>query len=500
MSNAVTLTFAGDTTSLDRASKAATTDINNVSKALTQNAQHARDSGTRLGEFGEKVEGQTRNIRGGKDAIDGVSTALGALGVSIPGPVGNILSMGTGLADMADGIGGTVIPAVEKMLVKMGLMTAATEVQATATGEAAVAQEGLNLAFLASPVGLIVAGLVALGGVVYLCYEKFQGFRDVVKNTWNVIVNGTGAALKFIIDGVASFVKTSLSVFDLLLKGLAHLPTWLGGGIASSAAAAVESLINGIDSAAAAADRYIDAATNAANANVNLANSFSDVATASAGNPTGWGVDPDQIAALVQSSHQNATEQAILEQNAKFAPVKSTRGAGGGGGGGSSTPKESAFDKKIDTLFTRVSAAMTAAGNTMKAFAPQLNANGSILTNLAIQQDQTRALQGDLALLAKNGLNKDLLSQLANGGIGSLAAAEQLAIGGKGAVNQANALANGINAAGGSIGAAEALRTTNVALTANLSTVLKVDGKTLADVVQKALLKKKKTSGALGLS
>lgn len=509
--NSVTLTFAGDSTSLDRATKAVRTDIDGVSKALADNARHVQESGTQLGALGEKIEGSTKNIRGGRDAIDGVSTALGAMGVSIPGPVGSILTMGQGFADMADGIGGTVIPAVEKMLVKLGIMTAATDAQAVSTEGAAVAQGELDAAMDANPIGLVIAAIAALAAGVVICWNKFDGFRNLVKSAWNVIVDSTAGAVKFVIDGIAYFATTTLHGFQLMLQGLAHLPKWLGGGAADSAAKAVGDLINGINAARDAADGYIDKAAAVVRANNAMADSYDNAgaAAANAANATGWGVDPNQIAGLVASASQNATEQAIIEQNAKFNPVSKHvtagghGGSGGGGGGSASTPKESAFNTKIDALWTRIADAMTKAAAIMQTYAPKLNAanaSGSTITQLAQQLDQTQALQRDLALLSKEGLNKGLLSSLVSGGLGSLDVANELALGGQGAVNQANTLAAAINKAGGSIGADEASRTTNVTLTANLQTILKVDGATLANAVQKALLKKKKTSGALGLA
>jgi TP901 family phage tail tape measure protein len=74
-------------------------------------------------------------------------------------------------------------------LQKIGLLgTAAAE------GEATVAQEGLNLAMLASPVGLVVAGLALLvGGVVYL-WTRVKSFRDFWVDAWHLISGGVSAA------------------------------------------------------------------------------------------------------------------------------------------------------------------------------------------------------------------------------------------------------------------------------------------------------------------
>ena len=45
----------------------------------------------------------------------------------------------------------------------------------------------LNKAFLMNPIGLVVAALVALGVLLFLAYQRFEGFREVVDKAFNVI-------------------------------------------------------------------------------------------------------------------------------------------------------------------------------------------------------------------------------------------------------------------------------------------------------------------------
>lgn len=552
--NSVTLTFAGDTTSLDRATKAASADVDSVSKSLADNAKHAQEAGSQLGALGEKVEGSTKNIRGGKDAIDGVATSLGAMGVAIPGPVGNILSMGQGLADMADGIGGTVIPALEKMLTKMGLMTTATEANTVADEANTVATEEMATAQLTGVgTALKYAGAIGIvAGALFLLKDKLHDAGTALGNWLEPLKAGTidteaadkqivaladafdkagigaiyaGAAQQAIFDANR---KTGGSVADLIDRleklGLTNnevIATLTGMGIsAGDAAAAVnrmdfagaearlahlqaaaELAANGIYLAAQAAAAFSQFPT-AANANAHkgiattlgggdpaLANFVPDFSTPAIKKLSAGGGAAAKVAKLTGKSLIDAFVDGMAGSQSKLdAAMASVTG----------TVKD-----QFQALAGLVAQARQIATSIASAFAPKLSAaneNGSVLDQLAKQLDQTQALQRDIVLLQKEGLSKGLLSQLAAGGVGSLDVANQLALGGQGAVNQANSLASAISKAGGSIGADEAQRTTNVTLSANLQTVLKVDGKTLADVVQKELLKKKKTSGSLGLS
>lgn len=211
MANSVTLTFAGDTKSLDAATARAAKDIGGVSKALDDNAKHAQDASHKIGGLNSSVEGSVGKFRGSKDVVDGMSGSLQAMGVSIPGPIGNIAAMAGGLADLADGISTVVGPAIEKMVAKFGAQTVATEAQTLATGEATVAQEGLNLAMLASPLGLMIAAVAALVAVVVIIATKTDWFQKIWSAAWDVI--------KAAFSGVFNFIKQHWQLILEILAG-----------------------------------------------------------------------------------------------------------------------------------------------------------------------------------------------------------------------------------------------------------------------------------------
>lgn len=67
------------------------------------------------------------------------------------------------------------------------LTTAKTALMTGATGVATAAQWAWNAAMTANPIGLIVVGVVALAGVVALCWNKFEGFRNVLFKGWEML-------------------------------------------------------------------------------------------------------------------------------------------------------------------------------------------------------------------------------------------------------------------------------------------------------------------------
>ena len=69
----------------------------------------------------------------------------------------------------------------------------------------------LNLAFLANPVVLVVAGLVALAAALVIAYKKSETFRG--------IVNRIGEVLKGVLMPVFGAVKSAIEAIGALLKG-----------------------------------------------------------------------------------------------------------------------------------------------------------------------------------------------------------------------------------------------------------------------------------------
>ena len=67
------------------------------------------------------------------------------------------------------------------------LTTAKTLIMAGVTGVATAPQWAWNAAMTANPIGLIIVGIAALVGVVALCWNKFEGFRRVVFQGWEML-------------------------------------------------------------------------------------------------------------------------------------------------------------------------------------------------------------------------------------------------------------------------------------------------------------------------
>jgi hypothetical protein len=121
-----------------------------------------------------------------------------------------------------------------------GLAIAFGVVLVAAIGAAIVAWVALNLAFVATPIGALITGVLAIGVAVVIAYKKFQTFRDIVNIVGQVIATWAKvniAIFQKVIQGIrilaAAFLsvllKPVLMVFSAILHGAALAFGWVPG-------------------------------------------------------------------------------------------------------------------------------------------------------------------------------------------------------------------------------------------------------------------------------
>ena len=103
-----------------------------------------------------------------------------------------------------------------------GLMTANTAITAGATAT----QTGLNLAFLASPITWIIAGITAVIAIFVLLWNKCEGFRNFWINLWETIKTAFGMAKDWVVNGVTDLVSSAKNKFNELKEGLTKPINW----------------------------------------------------------------------------------------------------------------------------------------------------------------------------------------------------------------------------------------------------------------------------------
>ena len=114
-------------------------------------------------------------------------------------------------ADTLKTVGLVLAPVVAGIATYAAVTKTITIAQAawTAVTQAGTAaQWAMNIAMKANPVGLIIAGVVALGAALVLAYQKSETFRNIVQGAWEGIKNAASAVwegfLKPVIDGLVT--------------------------------------------------------------------------------------------------------------------------------------------------------------------------------------------------------------------------------------------------------------------------------------------------------
>jgi TP901 family phage tail tape measure protein len=237
----------------------------------------------------------------------------------------------------------------------------ASEVR-TAAGAVAL----LDAAFAANPIGIIiglVAGLAA--GFVYL-WQTSETFRDVVTNVWNDIVGAIGAGVSAILKLMVLYAEGPLEAFKIVLEGVGHLPSWLGGGVADGAAAAVGALIGQIND-------WRDTALGAISDVVNAAKMIPDQFGGDNAS-VNWGYGDD---AAQRISDEMAKQGITSSKKVKIPNIFGGGGGGGGGGGsaGSAASKVADAVKKIKDSLSQLNHASKMSKDQIDAFFKTLEAD-----------------------------------------------------------------------------------------------------------------------------
>lgn len=188
--NQITITFAGDSKSLERTFDRVGDGAKDMAADMDKASSQVTSFGGKIDSMNDSVDGSESRLMGAADLLDGLGGAFGL-------PVDGAVNMARSFADMAGGITGFVVPAVQRILGMLGLQTAATGAQTAATGAATAAQGGLNAALAANPIGLVVLAIAGLVGAFVLAWQHSETFRDIVRAALDTVRDAAGKLWDF---------------------------------------------------------------------------------------------------------------------------------------------------------------------------------------------------------------------------------------------------------------------------------------------------------------
>src|SRR5262245_21014131 len=186
MSNAVSLNLAV-TADTDAASRAFD-DVGQSARDMANDVDRAaRDADSGMSGFADSAEGAGSSAQTAAGAFGDLGGALAMM----PGPLGKL---GAGMEAAAPAIQGVTGAtdllglAMQSQIITTIRNTATTVASTVAQKTAAAASKAwaaaqwlLNAAMNANPIGLIVAGVILLVGLIVLAYKKSDTFRGIIQ-------------------------------------------------------------------------------------------------------------------------------------------------------------------------------------------------------------------------------------------------------------------------------------------------------------------------------
>ena len=210
-------------------------DASDATKAFDTAARSASKTADKIGDVGEKSG----------DTASGLSAIAGALDAAGFGPAADALGLlATGL-DATEGSARLFKVAQETLTLTTIKDTAARIANSVATTAAsaatkawAVVQWLLNAAMTANPIGLIIAAIAVLIGIIILIATKTTWFQDLWAAVWGGIKDAAGAVWKWIKDKaewawewivtiVQIHIDLVLAIVDGIKATVAKVWTWI---------------------------------------------------------------------------------------------------------------------------------------------------------------------------------------------------------------------------------------------------------------------------------
>jgi phage-related protein len=208
--NTVTLTFAGDSKSLERTFDKVGAGAKDMAKDMDKAGADVKQFGSRMDDMNTRVGESEGKFMGAADLLDGLGGAFGL-------PLEGATNMARSFADLASGLSSVAGPAITKILGLLGFQTAATTAQAAATGAATTTQWSLNAALAANPIGVVVIAITALVGAFILAWKHSETFRDIVRGALDVVKNAAMSLWNFFKELPGNLMAIGQRIADAII-------------------------------------------------------------------------------------------------------------------------------------------------------------------------------------------------------------------------------------------------------------------------------------------
>lgn len=209
--NQVTLTFAGDSSDLEKAFGRVGESAQEMSSEVDSASTKIRGAGEGFDVARESADELDTKAMGFRDTMTGVQDSMLGVGEIARGNLfEGFFTLGMGVGDLASGFANFLIPSM-KNFTKSAIASATATVRDTAAKGAhkvaavgsAIATKGmtaaqwaLNAAMRANPIGIVITILAALGAAIVIAWKKSETFRNIVKGA----MHGIRVAFGWVLD------------------------------------------------------------------------------------------------------------------------------------------------------------------------------------------------------------------------------------------------------------------------------------------------------------
>lgn len=210
--NQVTLTFAGDSKSLDKVFDKVGSEAKDMASDVDKSGRDARAGFDKLSDGADRGE---QRVIGLRDAFTGTSDVMNGF------RTGDIPLMLTGIGDLASAVANFAGPLLGALATKLGITTALVKVKT-------VAMTALNAVMKANPLMLVITALALLATGFVVAYKNSETFRNIVKGAMDVVkvaINAVKSAVESIVDAIVAakdhpVVKLLVSFFTIQFNAI----------------------------------------------------------------------------------------------------------------------------------------------------------------------------------------------------------------------------------------------------------------------------------------
>jgi hypothetical protein len=238
--NTVTLTFAGDSSSLERSMGNVGAKATAMAADFDKAEAKSRSFGGAVDKAGEAAGNSESKFMGTADLLDGLG---GAFGLPTEGATGMMRAFGdlSGGFEVVQGMFSSGIGKLGQLASSLGITSLATKVW---TG----IQAAFNLVMEANPIFLVGAAVVALGAALVIAYQRSETFRNIVQGAFGAVQDAAESVWGFIrtipdkLLGIGEAIKNAIlwpykTAFNMVADLWNHtlgavgfeVPSWVPG-------------------------------------------------------------------------------------------------------------------------------------------------------------------------------------------------------------------------------------------------------------------------------